>query len=106
MFTDHPAFWGALGSVIYAVPRLTACVYSGEPPVHIRRCYVEGITAVMVGTITAAAFQPWLAGYLHAAAPKDARAMSFVIGMLANTTAPGVINFLSQTILNRVRGGH
>ena len=106
MFTDQPALWGFLGAIIYAAPKLTTCAYSEAGAPHVRRCVIEAGTALLIGTVTAAAFQPWLAGYLHATTPQDTKAMSAMIGMLANTTAPGIIKFLSDNVLTRIRGGH
>ncbi len=101
-----PAAWGFLGAIIYAVPKLTTCLYAEAGAPHLRRCFVEVITALLIGTVTAAAFQPWLAGYLHATAPQDTKAMSAMIGMLANSTAPPIIKFLGDTVINRIKGGH
>jgi hypothetical protein len=105
MITDWPAFWGFLGAVISSAPKLTSCLYSGSGRGHVIRCIGDAATALVVGTISAAAFTPWAQAYSHATAPQDTKAMAAVIGMLANSTAPGVIRFLSDNILTRIRGG-
>jgi hypothetical protein len=105
MFTDWPAFWGFLGAVIYAAPKMTTCFFAEAGRAHLRRCLIEGVTALLIGTVAAAAFQPWIAGYLHATTPAASQAMSAMIGMLANTVAPGVIRVLADTALARLRGG-
>jgi Na+/H+-dicarboxylate symporter len=105
MFTDWPAFWGFLGAIIYAAPKMTTCLFAEAGSAHLRRCLIEGLTALLIGTVAAAAFQPWLGGYLHATTPQDTKAMSAMIGMLANTVAPGVIKLLADTAIARIRGG-
>lgn len=104
----QPAIYGFLGALIYASMKVTACVYDNDPTHGPRsKCFVEAAVALLVGTISAAVFEPWLAGYvLHTTAPQETRAMSAVIGLLANQTAPGIIQFLGETLLTRIRGGH
>lgn len=101
-----PAMWGLLGAMIYASTKLTTCAFADEGHQHLIRCFAEAFTSLCIGTISAAAFAPWLCAYMHANAPQDIRALSAVIGMLANSTAPGIINFLSETVLTRIKGGH
>ena len=101
-----PAFWGLLGSIVYAGPRLTACIYARESQGHVAKCFADAFTALVVSTISAAAFVPWVGVYLHATASEDIKAMSAVVGMLANGTTPAIIDFLRDVVLNRIRGGH
>lgn len=104
----QPAWWGFGGALAYASMKVTACVYDASPEHGPRsKCFVEAAVALLVGTIAAASFEPWLAGYiLHSTAPQETRAMSAVIGLLANQTAPGIISFLGETLLTRIKGGH
>ena len=104
--TQTPAFWGLLGAIIYAAPKLVSCVYSAESRSHSTRCCAEALVALVIGAIGAAAFEPWIDSYLHGSGAQNTRAMSAVIGMLANSTAPGIIAFLGDTLLTRIRGGH
>jgi len=101
-----PAFWGLLGAAIYAAPKLTTCFYASAGRAHLSRCAIEAATALFTGTIAAAAFEPWIGAYLRAVSVQDMRATSAVIGMLANSTAPGIIAFLGDTVLTRIKGGH
>lgn len=104
---DSPALWGLAGAVVFAGPKLTACIYNAtETKVPYSRCVLETITALIIGVISAAAFEPWLAGIVHMTTPPDQRALSTVIGIAANPTAPGIISFLSDVILTRIKGGH
>lgn len=102
---DWPAVWGLLGAVIYAGPKLTTCLYASEEPRHMPRCAIEAATALVTGTVAAAAFAPWIARYIHAPTAQDLRAIAAAVGMLANTTAPTIIRFLSSWVATRVKGG-
>lgn len=103
----QPAIFGALGAISYAAIKVTACIYDTDPAHGPRsKCFVEAGVALLVGTIAAASFEPWLALYLHSTTPQETRAMSAVIGLLANQTAPGIITFLGDTLLTRIKGGH
>lgn len=100
-----PALWGLLGAVIYAAPRFTACFFSArETGGPWTRCAAEAVTALLTGAIAAAAFGGWLARFIHQTGPGDNEAVCAVIGLLANPTAPGVIEALSGRVLNRFRG--
>ena len=102
-----PGAWGFLGAVVYGAPKLLACVCSTAAD-HPRagQCTAEAIVALIIGTIAATAFEPWIDHYLKLNTPQETRAMSTVIGVLANPTAPGIISFLSGSLLNRIKGGH
>ncbi len=118
--TGLPAFWGFLGAIIYAAPRLTTCLYAEAGTAHFRRCLTEAVTALLVGTASTAAFSPFLAGYIHATTHQAADALAAMIGMLANVSGPtiikgigtlmspgGLVQFLAETVLSRIgnKGG-
>ncbi len=102
-----PAFWGLLGAIVYAAPRLTGCIYSTEGRGHLARCCIESATALVVGTIAAAAFVPALATLGHVTAPEIIRASSAAIGLLANPWLPAFIKRatgVGETLLSIFRG--
>ena len=102
-----PSFWGLLGAIFFAAPKLIACLYGNEEGRrHAGRCVAETTVALVVGTIAAAAFSPWLVKYVGAKTPQEAKAMSTLVGILANPIGPGVISFLSESVLTRIKGGH
>lgn len=93
---QQPALWGVLGAFIYAAPRwvacLVACRESGAPG---WLCTLEFAVALGTGAIAAAAFS---AAALGLTGLKDANAISAMIGLLANPTAPALVNKLSAVV--------
>jgi hypothetical protein len=100
MNLNHPAFWGAAGSFIYAAPQLTACLvagrHAGHPPWS---CILEFAVALATGAIASAAF---LNVVLGVSPMKDGNAVSAMIGLLANSTAPVLVKRLSKLAGDRM----
>lgn len=103
-FFQLPGVWGALGAFIYAAPRLSACLVAAR-----QRgggwgvCALEFATALITGTIAAAAFAPSVARLLAPDA-HDLNAVAAMIGLLANPTAPKLVETLSTIASNVVSG--
>lgn len=76
------AWWGIGGAFIYAAPRWVACmVASRKTGGGVTLCTVEGVVAIIVGAIAAAAFSGLASGVLNM---KDATAVSAMVGLVAN----------------------
>lgn len=103
-----PALWGACGAIIYAAPRLTVCLFAARSDG--KRwfecgCVFEFIVALLIGTIAALAFGPWIgASILKATDPGQLRAIATGIGLLANPAAPRVIEILNGRIFQMIKG--
>jgi len=97
------ALWGLLGAFVYAAPRLLVAWgesrVSGTPVLpHL----IEFSVALTFGPIFASGFGEFGAGYLGWEEPRALRAVSLVIGMVANPAAPLLINLVTGQILGRV----
>lgn len=101
--SSSPAVWGFLGAFIYAAPRLTACVVAAQAARGGSLvCLLEFFTASGVGAVAAAAFAPTLAHLVGA--DRDINAISAMIGLIANRTAPKLVETLSTITANIVSG--
>jgi hypothetical protein len=96
--------WGMAGAFIYGAPRFGACLFAAR---HSRggwaRCSIEFACALITGAIAAAAFSGWAQESLGQA-PDHRNAIAAMIGLLANPTAPKLIDSLSTVITNVVTG--
>lgn len=97
------ALWGLLGAFVYAAPRLL--VAWGESRVAgapLLPHLIELAVALTFGPIFAAGFGEFGAGYLGWEEPRALRAVSLVIGMVANPVAPVLVNLASGEIIGRL----
>lgn len=97
------ALWGLSGAFIYAAPRWMACAFASKGVAL--RCSLEMIVCLGIGSIAAAAFGPWVLVFLKQR-PTDLGAISAMVGLLANPTAPKVVdmigNLASSGLVSRI----
>jgi hypothetical protein len=94
LFPASAAIWGALGAFIYGAPRLIACAIAcRDAGTSSWLCVLEFGVALLIGTIAAAAFSALVLSLTHL---KDGHAISAMIGLLANPTAPKVVSRVSD----------
>jgi hypothetical protein len=87
--------WGLAGAFIWAGPQWLACVFSGEgQPL---KCSLEILIRLATGAIAGAAFTPLVLDLLHHGADRS-QPIAAMIGLIANTTAPKVVDTLSARI--------
>jgi hypothetical protein len=89
---QSPGFWGFLGAMGYAANSFGVCYYAATRPPpdgngRWGKCLFDGIIAVLIGTICAAAFTTMVA---HVLGQKDIHAIAAMIGLLANPIRPMV----------------
>lgn len=90
-----PALWGLAGAAIYAAPRWLACKFEGDG--GLVRCTLDALVCLAVGTLAAAAFAPWALDFLHQK-QRYLSAIAAMIGLLANPTAPRLVEKLSAVV--------
>lgn len=99
----EPALWGFLGSFVYAAPRLSACAFTAKATGEmLAKCAFEAVVALGTGAIAAAAFAPSTANALGA--PEHLNAVAAMLGLIANPTAPKLIESLSGLVSNILSG--
>lgn len=97
------ALWGLLGAFVYAAPRLlVAWGESRAAGTGVLPHLIEFVVALTFGPIFAAGFGEWGAGYLGWTEPRSLRAVSLVIGMVANPVAPLLVNLVTGGIAGRL----
>lgn len=95
-----PAVWGFLGAFIYAAPRWVACLVAcREAKASPWPCALELAVALATGSIAAAAFSATAMALSHV---KDANAVSAMVGLLANPTAPKLVTALSSVVATAI----
>lgn len=100
----QPAWWGFLGAILYAGPRLTPCIFNPEHPHSLWVCLFEFLLALMIGAVGAAAFTPWLLASLHHEGVPELRAISTLVGLSANQ--PKVLDLLGGRLVRLfIKGG-
>lgn len=104
MLTDMlawPAFWGICGAAIFAAPAFGSCLFSStQIGGQWVRCSFEFAVALIVGTLTAAAFTPVAQELLHKDGGDWMRAISTTMGLLANRVAPRVVSIAPDAIFD------
>ena len=102
----EPAWWGFLGALIYAAPRLSACLFAAQQTEgHWVQCGFEFAVSLTIGAIAAGIFGPWIgASILQATDPAQTRVITATIGLLANPIAPRIIDVLSGRVLQMLKG--
>lgn len=102
------AAFGLAGAFVYAAPRLSACWVSPKDDGESRgACAFEFACALIIGAIGAAAVGPWIADWRHMTQPRDLNAICVIIGLVANPSAPVLINLaprMISTILASLKG--
>ena len=90
------ALWGFAGAVVYAAPRWALCVKvcrkQGCEP---QECHEELIVSLIIGAIAGAAAGHYVADLVGQTEPHQIRAVTALIGLIANRAAPGLIRVLS-----------
>lgn len=105
VIADAPGLWGLLGALIYAGPRLTACLFTRQTGEHRAwGCLLEFGLAMLIGAIAAEAFGPWVQEFLQRKGHHELRAICAMLGLLANPMAPRVIDALSGRVLKAMKG--
>lgn len=99
-----PALFGACGALIYAAPRFTACLFTAkETRGHVARCFSEAVVSLTVGSVAAACFGTFIAHLIHQTGEGSIPAVCALIGALANTAAPGLINAISGRLVAKAQ---
>lgn len=105
LIIEAPAFWGFLGAFIYACPRASACVFAALDTDHRWvRCLIEAVVAVLIGPAAAESLEPWFAHIVHDQTQSELRAISMLIGLLANPASPGIVSALSLRLIRKLGG--
>lgn len=102
------AFWGFLGAFIYAGPKLSACIFEtgdGTKRHSLWYCILEFVMALGVGVIAAEAFGPWVQGFLKRDGQHELRAISGLIGLLANPLSPVIVKGFEKRAGAVIKGG-
>jgi hypothetical protein len=90
---SQPAIWGAAGAFIYAAPLFSTCVFTSRAAGgSCARCSVELVTALAIGTLSAAAMAPLIQELSHRETAAWLRAVSAMTGLLANKFAPMIVS--------------
>ena len=100
-----PALWGLGGALIYAGPRLSACVFAAADAVASGghgKCVFDFLMACVAGAICAAAFASPIAGILSLKAYPAA--VAALVGLTANKLAPTVTDSVSALVMNALSG--
>jgi hypothetical protein len=97
------SLWGFLGAFVYAAPRLLVAwgesrASGGSVVPHLS----EFVVALTFGPIFSAGFGEWGADYLGWEEPRALRAVSLVIGMVANPVAPVLVKLATGEIVGRL----
>lgn len=100
---ELPAFWGVLGAFVYAAPRWLVCHRDKGCTTH--ACNLQFAVAVIIGAIAAAGFAPALASWLNRLHDQDVRAISTLVGVLANPVSPRVVRLLSDFVIRKISVG-
>lgn len=100
-----PALWGLGGALIYAGPRLSACLFAavdvGAKGGH-AKCVFDFVLAIVAGAICGSAFAVPLAGILGLKG--FPAAVAALVGLTANKLAPTITDGVSALILNALNG--
>lgn len=100
-----PAFWGFLGALMYAGPRVIAGVFTRrERGLGPWEPILEFVAAVFVGTVTAEAFTAWALQHFKLEEPHHLRGVGVMLGLLANPAAPRVVDLVAGRLLGRLKG--
>ena len=101
-----PALWGLGGALIYAGPRLSACLFAAvgaaEAPSGHGKCVLDFVIACLAGAICAAAFASPLAGLVGLKAYPAA--IAALVGLTANKLAPTITDGASALFMNALNG--
>lgn len=102
----QPAFWGFLGAFIYAAPRLGACIFEsrGDNRHPLVFCIWDFVVALAVGIIAAELFGPWVQTFLKRDGPHELRAISGLIGLLANPVSPEITKRFKERVGTMIKG--
>lgn len=103
----EPMFWGAGGAFIYAAPRLSVCIATAlARKTGCITCTVDAILALAIGVISAAAFtdlaHALAVKFIGDTIPKDGRAISCVLGLLANPLAPRLVDVAGGRLIKKL----
>lgn len=99
-----PATWGLAGAFVYAGPLLIACVYASNlSGGKCLKCVAEFFVAMLIGVIAAAAIAPLVQELLHKNSQAWLRMIAGFIGLLANRTAPLVVDYAPSAITDRLK---
>lgn len=95
--------WGFLGAFVWAAPRLlVAWGESRTARTPLLPHLIEFVVALAFGPIFAAGFGEFGAGYIGLEEPRALRAVSLVIGMIANPLAPKIVEIATGGVIGRL----
>ena len=90
------AFWGLAGAAVYGAPRWAMCVKTCRRAGRdASECHEELVVSLVVGAISGAAAGPYLADIVRQTEPHQVRAVTALVGLVANRVAPGLIRLFS-----------
>lgn len=99
------SLWGFLGGLIYSAPKFSACLYAArEAKRGWTWCFLEMLVAQIVASIASALLAPWIIFSFHRSPEYELPALSGIIGLVANRTAPTVIEVVNGNLLKRLKG--
>lgn len=96
------ALWGALGAFIYAAPKFSACFFTARQTGGSSLvCSVEATISMLTGIFASVVVSPWLYTFLGRTGEHEIRAISALVGLLANPVAPKLFNV--ETLISMLR---
>lgn len=90
------AFWGFCGAFVYAGPRYVMCrrVCRAEGE-NTRGCAEEMVVSCLIGAIAGFSLGQYAADMVNQTQPHQVRAVTVIVGLVANRAAPGLIRLFS-----------
>lgn len=109
------AAWGLAGAAVYGAPRWVLCVkVCRKQDCNPQECHEELIVSLLIGAIAGAAAGQYVAEIVNQTQPHQIRAVTALLGLIANRAAPGLIRLFSakealtsvlQLMLKALSGG-
>lgn len=107
-------FWGLAGAFIFAAPELTAGLFEDRARAnHAPRLQhiLRFVVALATGAICAESFSAWVLAWplieamLKNDDPASLRGIATMIGLIANSAAPGIVRALNKRIVKKIEEG-
>lgn len=97
-----PAFWGFAGAFAYAAPQFSSCIFASTVGggSWVRRMF-DFVVSLVIGTIAAAAGAELIQEVFHIPGSQWMRAISTIMGLLANPVAPKIVKWAPDALLDR-----
>ena len=104
MSIEALALWGLAGAFVYAAPRFLMSLSETRLPEHRWYPFAEFLVSLGIGPIAGAGFGQFVAGSIHMLKSEELRAITVVVGMIANPVAPAIVQLLGTGLVRRLGG--